>query len=230
MVFGLVVAQVIRGVALVSEADFVQEIDTALPVAGENLSGGRTVVIVLPTHEIPHKVAAVHPAQLVVEEEIQVLQEGGLGVFGTLYFDAAAVHIRLVEADVFRVAAAPHTREQHFPLGFIFHFARAFRVHIFPIEGSPILVFPDVVRRIEILSVEQRGAAILFAGQVAHQRERIVRLVLVGGRLDGRTDDADGENGKADDDGRQAKQRRVPENTFVVARSDDTPVARSEQG
>ena len=69
----------------------------------------------------------------------------------------------------------------------------------------------------------------MFTTQITHQGKRIVRLILIGRRLDGRTDDTNGENGKADNNGRQTKQSRVDKHFLVLVGIEDAPEAKTHQ-
>ena len=113
MVLRLVSCHVFRSEGLVSEAEFVDQADTAFPVSCKVVSRSRTVDVILPSGEIPHEISPVHPIELVVEEEGQILEECRLLVLGSCHGLSSLSHVCLVERDVARVASAPHSWEKH---------------------------------------------------------------------------------------------------------------------
>ena len=72
MVLSLVFGKDSRSIALVAEADVVNELDSAFPVAVEYFSRARAVYVILPSGEVPHEISPVHPVHLEVEEEFHV--------------------------------------------------------------------------------------------------------------------------------------------------------------
>ena len=218
-------------VALVSQADFVYEPYAALPVAVEDVSRHGGVNLILPAHEIPHKVAPVHPSELIVEEVVQVCPHGGLAVGGAADRMSLAVGVGLIEAFVAAVRRrAPHTGEKHLALRLVGGVHRPVHVLVFAAQRRPVAGDLKIVRRIVILAVEQRRGAVLLAAQVAHQRKSVVGLILIGGRFGGRTYDVDGEDGEADGDHGHAEQRGVEENAVALERGEQPPEAKPQQG
>ena len=74
--------------------------------------------------------------------------------------------------------SAPHSREKHLSVC-IFNLARAFCLDVLVAHRSPVCRGFDFIWRIEILSVHKRIASVLLTSEIAHESERIVRLVLV---------------------------------------------------
>ena len=191
--------------ALVAQAQLVDELDAAFPIAAAQVAGCVAVDVVLPAHEIPHEIADVHVVDLVVEEETQVVGHRGLlevdppavnhGAAGLVFGDIA-----LVEGFVFFLEGIPHAREKHLRAG------GEGGVHVrgvvvFTIERRIIGFFLDLIGRVEGLPVEDRRGAVLFAAQVADQGIGIVGLVLVHRRSGAGTDDGYGKERVADHDG-----------------------------
>ena len=93
MVLALVLKQDGRSVGLVSESGLVDEADSALPVAVEDVTGDLPVDLVLAADEIPHEIAPVHPVQLIVEEEGEVGTHRGFAMFTPGDAGSLALHI-----------------------------------------------------------------------------------------------------------------------------------------
>ena len=116
MVLGLVVYDVVRAFGLVSQSGPVNEVYAALPVAGYRVSGHLSVQVVLPSGKIPHEVAHVHPVELVVEEELEIVPECGHLLLCARNDLAAVLGVALVEPDMRRVLAV-HPGEEHLAVG-----------------------------------------------------------------------------------------------------------------
>ena len=179
MILALVVLQIIRCIALVTETNLVDDWDSALPVSSKNVTRSRAVDLILPSGKVPHEIAPVHPVHLVVEEEAEILPECRFLVLGSGHLLSTPVHVRLIESYVLRVGIRPHPREKHFSGRFVFDFTRAVCLYVFASERSPVFCGFDFIGSIEILAINQRRASILLTAEVADERESIVRLVLV---------------------------------------------------
>ncbi len=229
VVLALVVGEDGGSVPLVAEADPVDETDAAFPVPVEQFTRGRAVDIVLAADEIPHEVPPVHPVELVIEEEAQVGAEGGLLVGRPLHADALSVHVGLVEIHMGGAGVGPHPREQHLAFGEVVRIGRSVHMGVLPVQRSPVLAGLQVIGRIEILAVQERRGAVLLAGEIAHQRIGVVRLVFVRRRLDGGTDDDDGEQGETDHERRHAEHHRVPEHLVLLERMEQRPETEGQE-
>ena len=230
MVLSAILRQDGGAVALVAQAHVVDEIDAAFPVSVEEVGSGG-VDVILPSHEVPHEVAPVHPSQLEVEKEIQVAPEGGLAILGTRYAAALSVHIGQIELLVSSVRAGrPHPREEHLAVRMVIRVGGTDHFLVLSVQRSPVFGGLDIIGRAEILAVQQRRGAILLAGQVTHQGEGIVGLILVGRGLDAGPDDDDGENRKAHHNHRQAKQGRIPEDLAGAQGPEQAPETGRQQG
>ena len=210
-------------IGLVSQPRLVDEADTALPVAIEQVSRHLTVDLVLTTDEIPHEVAPVHPVQLIVEEECEIGAHRGLAVGATGDALALAVHVSLVEIDAALVGSAPHTGEEHLAGSIILRIDGAVDMDVLAVERSPVPGSNQIIRSVEILPVHDGRGTVLLTGEITHQCEGIVRLVFVGRGLGARTDDVDAENGEADNDGRAAQQGGVPEHLLQLHGPEKAP-------
>ena len=114
MVLALVILQIVRRIGLVTEAEMVYRVDSALPVACKIVSRRRAMDIILPSGEIPHEITPVHPVHLIVEEIFQILAESRLPVLSSRYFLAFAAHVGFIEPFILSVRRGrPHTREKH---------------------------------------------------------------------------------------------------------------------
>ena len=113
MVLSLVVLQYLRRFALVTEANFIDRFDAALPVSIENVARAWAMDIVLSSGEIPHEISPIHPIHLEIEEEIQVRPEGWFTGIRTRYDTSLSTCIRLVEFHESLVPSVPHSRERH---------------------------------------------------------------------------------------------------------------------
>ena len=228
MVLALVLRQHGGSVALVAQAPVVDELDAALPVAVEDVAGRRTVHVVLPSHEIPHEIAPVHPSQLEIEEVRQVRAHRGLGVLGALYAGAFAAGVCLVELLGVVVDVVPHAGEEHLSGRVVLCLAGAFHLLVLAVHRGPVFGLGDLEGRIVILAVDEGGAAVLLAREVADQREGVVRLVLVGGGLRAGADDIYAEDGESYDDGGEAEEGGVPEDLLAVYGAEDAPEAECQ--
>ncbi len=185
----------------------------------------------MPSHEVPHKVTPVHPTQLEIEEEIQVAPEGGLFVVRPRYAASLSVHIGQVELLVSSVRAGrPHAREEHLAVGVVVRVGGTGHLLVFSIQGCPVFGGLDIIGRAEILAVQQRRGAVLLAGEVTHQGEGVIGLILVGRGLYAGADDDDGENRKAHHNHRQAQQCGVPEDFTGAQGPEQAPEAGRQQG
>ena len=139
VVLSLVVGKRGGSVALVAQAELVDESYAALPVAVEDIAGRRGMYLVLPPHEVPHKVAPVHPSQLIVEEEVQVGDHGRLAVGGAGNLLALAAGIGTVELLVLAVRrTAPHAGEQHLSGSTVLGVHGALDLLILTVQRSPV--------------------------------------------------------------------------------------------
>ena len=229
VILTLVLRQCRGSVALVSEAELVQEADTAFPVSVENIPGGRAVDIVLASDEIPHKVAPVHPVELIVEEVGHIGSESGLSVLGAPDLGPLALGIAEVEVYVALVSIAPHTGEEHLPFALVLRVCRGVRVDIFPVERGPVFSQFKVVGSIEVLAVDKGRTAVLFAAEVADKRVGVVRLILVCRGLYAGADNHYREQREAYHKGSHAEKDRVPEHPFLFQRNEQAPEAQREQ-
>ena len=161
--------------------NLVDERDSALPVAREQV-GGRRVDLVLPSHEVPHEVPPVHPTKLEVKEIGEVRTLCRLLVLSARHRRALSVGVGFVELYVPLIVAV-HSRKQHLSGTVIFHVHRARGLLVLAVQRSPIGFLLKLVRSAVVLAVEQRSRAVLLTGEIAHEGERVVRLVLVGRSL-----------------------------------------------
>ena len=97
MILALVVFQMCWSHSLVSQPEAVEEPYARLPVSKQRVARDGTVYVVLPSCKIPHEVPPVHPVHLIVQEECEVLHEGGFELVGALDADALVSDIRLVK-------------------------------------------------------------------------------------------------------------------------------------
>ncbi len=171
--------------------------------------------VVLPSGEVPQEVAPVHEVHLVREEVAQVLAEGGQ-IAALLH----AAHPRLVAGVVQRVV---HTGEEHV-LGIVVlrlvahhvvtRHARLRRAAVnrrtLVRAGHHVVALLLVVQLAGVgTAVEQRGVAVLLAGQVAAQGEDVVRRVLVHRRIGARADKDNAVATVAQQYHAEAEQRRA---------------------
>ena len=230
MVLALVIGEHAGRVRLVAQPEIVDELDAALPVAVEEVARGGRMDLVLAAGEIPHEIAPVHPVQLVVEEVVEVVPHRRLADLRAGHDRSLAVGVGLVEGLVAPVGAgAPHTREQHLAGSGIAGPDRALDLLVFAVDRRIVGRGLQLVGRTVVLAVDERVGAVLLAGQVAHEREGVVRLVFVGRRLGAGADDVDAEHGEAHDDRRRAEQDRVEEDLVLLERAEQAPEEQGEQ-
>ena len=186
--------------------------------------------VILPSHEIPHEIPPVHPAELEIEEELHVLHESRLLIVASRHSLALAIHVALVEPRIVAaLVVAPHPREEHFARWFVDSVGRAIDFLVLSIQRRPIGFLGQIVVSPEILAVQKRLRTVLLAVQVAHQSERIIWLVLIGRGLRARTDDHDAEQREPDEDCRKAQQSRVPEYLHLLQRLEQSPEAKRQK-
>ena len=125
--------------------------------------------------------------------------------------------------------SAPHSREKHLSVC-IFNLARAFCLDVLVAHRSPICSSFDFIWRIEILSVHKRIASVLLTSEIAHECERIVRLVLVCRSLRARSDDHDGKEREADHDHGEAQKDCVCKHFLLLHSAEKSEEADSEKG
>ena len=229
MVLALVLRQRRGSIRLVSQAEFVQKADAALPVAVKNIARQRGMDVVLAAHKVPHEIAPVHPIELIVKEISHIGPKAGLAVLGALYARALPLRIGLVKVDIPGIGPGPHARKQHLAFRQVSGVCGGLRLHVFPVERRPVLVLLEVVRGVEILPVHQRRGTVLLTAQVTHQRVRIVRLILVGGRFDAGADNHHGEEREAHHQGGDAQDDRVPEHPALFEGDKQRPEAQHQQ-
>ena len=227
MVLARVVLKPLRSVALVTEVNLVDERDSALPVAGEQVRG-RSVDLILAAHKVPHEVPPVHPAKLEIEEICQIGPLRRLLVLRPRHRSTLAVSVGFVELDV-PVINAVHPREQHLSGTVILEIYRSRDTLVLPVQRSPIGFPFDIVRSAVVLAVEQRSRAVLLTGEITDKGEGVVRLVLVGRGLGAGADDHDAEHREADHDRREAQQGRVPEHFLCLQGLEKPPEACGQQ-
>ena len=229
MVLALVVLEIVRCCGLISET-IVYERNTALPVTCKPVARTWTVDIILSAGKVPHEISPVHPVHLEVKEEGHILEECRLLVLCTRHSLATIfAHVCLVEIDILRVRAVPHTREKHLARRLVLDFARALSLDVLIPHRSPISCVLNLVWSIEILSIYKWIAAILLSAKVTHKCERIVRLVLIGRSLCYRADHNDAEERESYHDHSEAKQYCVCKNLLLLHCAEKAPEARSKQ-
>ena len=226
MVFALVLLQPSRSVILVAQMDPVYDLDPTFPVACEKVSL-RGMNLVLAADKVPHKVPPIHPSELEVKEILQVSPECRFFVLRSRHSYALAVHIGLIELDG-AIIIAIHSREKHLSGGVINRLDRAGDLLVFPVQRGPIGALLEIIRSTEILAVNKRDRTVLFTGKITHQCERVVRLILVCRRLDAGADDHHAEYRESDQDGREAKQSRVPEHFPLLQSLEKSPEAKPD--
>ena len=230
MVLALVLRQRVGGVGLVAQADVVDELHAALPVAVEDVARAGRMDLVLPADEIPHEIAPVHPVHLIVEEEVQVGAECRLAGRRAGNARPLSVRIGLVECLIAAVRArAPHAREEHLARRLVAGVDRAFDLLVLAVERSPVGRGLQIVGRAVVLAVEERLGAVLLAGEVAHKGEGVVRLVFVGRRLGAGADDVDADHREADRDDGHAQQCGIEENLLLLHRKENSPEEQRQQ-
>ena len=101
---------------------------------------------------------------------------------------------------------------------------------VFSVYRSPVFGLFEIPFGAVILAVDQRGAAVLLAREIAHQRESVVGLILVGGGFRAGADDVYAEDGEADDNRSEAQERCIPEHLFLLERGNHSPEAQGEHG
>ena len=186
--------------------------------------------LVLAAHKVPHKVAPVHPTQLIIKEISQVSSHRGLAMSRSGDFFALALHIGLVHFLIASVRAArPHPGEEHLALGQVFGIDRGLGFDVLSVHRSPVGVALELVRGIEILPVNQRGLPVLLAGEVSYKRKCIIGLIFVGGGLCAGTDDVHAENRESYQNGGHAKQGGVPEELLALQGMEKPPEAQRKQ-
>ena len=222
VVLTLVMGQYLRRVALVSETGIVYELDSALPVSVENVARNRGVNVVLPSHEIPHKVSPIHPVALVVEEIPKVRAHRRLA-----FLTVSVVFVEFGVTSIRRIA--PHTREEHLVLSQVVRVDRSVHLFIFAVYRSPVLRGLEVVVCAIVLAIDKGSLAVLLTGKVSHQGKGIVRLVLVSRSLSARTDDVYGENRESYGNHGEAQKRRVQQQFALLHSLNYSPEAKREQ-
>ena len=183
-----------RDVVLVAEAGIVDGTDATEPVAVGQFALAFDVV--LAANEVPHKVAPIHPIALVVDEELQILPEGGLGDgehFAPIVPDA---HRRAHDGSVLVLAIVliegllvpvPHAREEGLHLGGIVGLAALaiasddVSASLFVLHVNWAVINPVGNGCIVISPVHQRPLAVLVAVDVSQHRKGFLGLVLVDG-------------------------------------------------
>ena len=100
---------------------------------------------------------------------------------------------------------------------------------IFLTHRSPVLRFFNIIRSIEILTVNERVASVLLTSEITDEGERIVRLVLVGRSLCARTDDYDGEKRESDHDHREAQKHSIGKYLSLFHCTEKSPEAKAQE-
>ena len=229
MILALVLLQDVGGVGLVAETHPVEGADARLPVAVEQVSGNRGVDLVLPSGEVPHEVAPVHPAELVVEEVAEVRSHRRFAVLHAGNLAPLARGVGLIEVYIAGICRGPHPREEHLALAAVACVRRAFRFDVPAVERGPVGPELEIVGSVEILPVEERNASVLLTAEVADEGVGVIGLVLVGRGLDRGTDDHYREQREADDERCQAEEEGVEEHLVFLQRREKSPEAKREK-
>ena len=225
-----------RQVVLRAKPRLVNKLDAANPVAAHVVAVALNIV--LAADKVPHKVAPVHKAALIADEEGQILAKSRLN--HCLRLALVVFHLNLAPLDVSPVfvvgnmflTAAVHAREEgaHLLIIIVFNLIRPF--DIFPIFLNPCfsLVFirvVDVKRCVVVLSVDERAATILLAVEIAQERVGVFGVVLVDRRSGVRADDNSSIRAVAYKQHRHRKQNGVQHHTSVFMCVVDTPAEQS---
>ena len=140
--------QLFRQQVLIAYEHVVNELDTGNPVAVLYFSAALQVV--LASGKVPHKVAPVHPVELVGEEELDVFPLRGHGYHNHF---AAFVVGHIIPFDILPglilvgVRAAVHAREEHVLRVFVFDTSRNFDIAVLFVGSGFLLadIFGSVV-------------------------------------------------------------------------------------
>ena len=186
-VAGLVLFHVFGQVVLRTEACLVDKLHAAYPVAVQVVAGAIVVevvalYVVLAAGKVPHKVAPVHPAQLVAVEELEVLPAGGF-LPAVAFPGPVLVEFRVLAA----VVVAPHAGEDAGMLFAVDIFLGMCGHNIAVLSALALSAYVFFISVLDVdwgsggieLAGEERCRAVLLAAEVCAHRHGILRGVLV---------------------------------------------------
>ena len=90
--------------SLIVSSSVVKKIETAHPMTTLRIPGVETLFTILAAREVPHKIAEIHPVELVLEEKLEVI---------SLFRRSLVAHPELIELFSCRISVA-HPGEKHF--------------------------------------------------------------------------------------------------------------------
>ena len=172
----------VRQVGLRAKAYLVDEVNARHPVAIDQLIA--VLVVVLAPGKIPHEIAEVHLANLIVQKVLKMIGERdffvGIGAKNLLVVFYVVGLIR------------PHPREKsHVAFGIIGLLGPCFVDHLIPscslaveVGWSAVAVgFLVVELAVETLAIKHGPVSVLLAVVVGQKRQSILGVVLVNGRV-----------------------------------------------